>query len=401
MLLALALILAVWLVPFQLTGQPDATVAEIAWNWWPIRAAYVLVAISTLVCTWQRLRRDLRRVRRPLNRPQTPPQTAIELTGMPSAALAERLETHGYSLVRHESGFDAVRHPFSALGGSLFHLALIAIAAAIVLQHSLGSVAEMRVTEGQTFSDAAAASPGWARLAVEGLTLTTIEPDYYKDVLLFTRLDATVSSADGEARKMSLARPRWLDPFTHLTIQDYGLAPHIRSVDTTGTMTDDVVAAMNIFPPGTEDSVTLPGSGLVLSVVAYPDYGVVDGEDVSLSYNIKRPVFRVTAQSSLDKTFVGRGLVGIDQPLPSGSHVVTITGLSRYGTFKLFRSYGPPLALLAGLLLMAGLLLRFAWPRHDVVVWETADGVLVDAWLDGFGRAEGRARLIRLAEGVV
>jgi len=399
-LIATALVLAVWVVPFQLTGQPQATIEQIAWNWWPVRILYALLGVSTAVCTWQRLRRDARRLKRPLNRPEVPPPSSVRFPGLSSKALAETLERRGYRVTPRASGFDAVLHRWSPLGGSIFHFALLAFVAAIVVQHAYGSSVEVRVTEGQSFSEAATGEAPWAQAAVAGLTLESIAPTYYRDVLLFTRLDATLGTLDGDRAAMSLANPRWLDPFTHLSVQDYGLAPHISSADSTGTVLDDVVVAMNIFPPGAEDSVTLVSSGLDLAVVAYPDYGIVGGEDVSLTYNVRDPAFRITAQSTRDGNIVGRRIVRIGEPMDVGAGTVTVTDLSRYGTFRLFRSYAPPLAMLAGLLTLLGLLVRFGWPRHDVIVWEMDEGVAADAWLDGFDRHEGRTRLARLLKEV-
>ena len=45
-------LLAVWLAPFQLAGQPEKTIGSIAVDWAPFRAVYVLLALSTVFITY-------------------------------------------------------------------------------------------------------------------------------------------------------------------------------------------------------------------------------------------------------------------------------------------------------------------------------------------------------------
>lgn len=399
-LVALSLMLAVWVVPFQVTGQPKATVDSIAWGWLPLIALYSLLGIATLVCTYNRFIRDWRRAALDPSVPETPTADAVPVAVVPLEQVEAHLVSAGYEVHRSGTGLRGVKNKWSPIGGSLFHLALIGFAIAAVVQHKTATLAEVRVTEGQSFTQAAAGEPAWAQRLVNGLVLKSVTPTYFEDFLLFTKLEAVVAGVDGRPFNTSLSEPRWLDLATHLSIQDYGLAPTVRIADKSGNLVNEATVALNVFPPGAEDSIDFTPYGLRLSVVAFPDYGTVGGRDVSLTYNIANPKFRVVVQSSEDGTLLARELVGIGEPVDAGRYRVTFTGINRYGTFKLYRSYAVPVAALAAVLMLFGLILRLFFPRHDVLVWDHGDDLLVDGLLDAWGRDEGRSRASAVVEGV-
>ena len=394
LLAALCLLLAVWVVPFQLAGQSTATVSAIAWGWLPLQVAYALVGLATLYCTYVRLRRDLRRASGGLRAAAEPSPQAARLEHMDDLHVAaQALSSRGYDVAEQPDRVVAVRNRWSALGGSVFHLALVLFALGVVLQHVTATSAQVRVIEGQSFGDAAKGEPGWVERAVSGLTLQSIRPAYFKDVLLFTRLDSTLKDASGSTRDSSLAKPAWLDMFTHLSVQDYGLAPSFKVTDAQGRVLDDTTVAMALNPPGARDAVTLPGSELAISAVAFPDYGVVGGKDVSLTYNLRNPRLRVAVSRPVSGVQTVRALLGVGDAVSVGQYTVRLTGIARHGTFTVFRTYATLPVALASLLMLAGLVARLFFPRHDVVMWRREGSLLADAWLDGFGRRDGLARL--------
>lgn len=393
-LVTLSLMLAVWVVPFQATGQPKATIDTIAWGWWPLVVLYSLLGVSTVVCTYNRFIRDWRRATVAPAVPAVPSSDAIPLDSISIDRASELLLDAGYDVYDSASGLRAVKRSWSPLGGALFHVALIVFAIAVIVQHRTATMAEVRVIEGQSFTQASEGEPAWARQLVDGMVLRSVTPAYFEDYLLFTKLEAAVAGADGRGFQTSLSEPRWLDLGTHLSIQDYGLAPTIRILDEKGKAVTEAAVALNVFPPGAEDSIDFTPYGLRLSVVAFPDYGVMDGRDVSVTYNVSNPRFRVVVQSSKDGTLLARDLVGINEPIDAGRYRVIFTGLGRYGTFKIYRSYAVPLAALACVFLIAGLVVRLFLPRHDVLVWEHGRGVLIDGLLDAWGRDVGRSRAL-------
>ncbi|MDH4140827.1 MAG: hypothetical protein OEV43_09690, partial [Coriobacteriia bacterium] len=267
---------------------------------------------------------------------------------------------------------------------------------AIIMHFAVSKSMSFRAIEGQPIVDTLPASQDaeWGRRLVEGDTVKSIDVEYHEDVLLFTTLSSTIAQADGRTYDASLSQPHWFDPLTMLSIQDYGLAPVVTYESADGTE-DQAIAAMNIFPPGAEDSIELAESGLRLYVVAFPDYGQIEGRDVSLSYNIAEPRFRLAVKSMLTGEVLARGVVSLGEPLAIGDAVLTVDELRRHGTYRLNRSIGMPLMVLASLLMVGGLSLRLLSRRHDVRAWETHDGLRVDAWLDVGGRAAGLRRLHR------
>ena len=396
LLAALMLMLSMWLIPFQFTGQSTGTIEAIAWGWLPLQVLYVLVGISTLMCTWERFRRDLRRIGRGPKRTDSPTQGAVLVEGIDGDGLSKRLQKSGYEVAEDENGLRAVRRRWSPIGGSVFHIAILLFVIGIIVHQQTAVGITLRVIEGQPLLDTVPPDAEWARADVAGLSLIDIQPEYFEDVLLFTDLDATLVRADGSQEKMSLSNPKWLDMFTHLSIQDFGFAPQVKVSLPDGEVRDQATVAMNVFPPGSEDSVEMADGSLRIHAVVYPDYGVVNGQDVSLSYNRDNPRLKITVESTTDKNILARGLVAEGESLQAGEEVVEIEGLSNYGTFRISRSFGVPIIAFAGILMTLGLAFRLLIPRHDVVAWSTPDGLMVDAWLDSYGRGGGHARLTQI-----
>lgn len=386
----------VWVLPFQISGQSPETIRAIAEDWLAFRVIYGLAGLTTLLCSWTRLVRDLRKVRRPGATHPAPSEGAVLLPDLSSGTLREWLGSHGYTVSEREGSLRAAKHSYSLLGSSVFHLGIVLFGISLVAHTLTVESVSLRVTEGQRIADAAAESDvaGIPR-EIGFLTLESIEPQYFKDVLLFTRLDATVTSADGASRRFTLSRPYWTGPTTLMRIGDYNLAPHVEVTFPDGTVQEHVVA-MNLVPPGTEDEANTPDVPFEISIIAYPDHGVVDGRDVSLSYNIKEPAFLVSLRGSgRTGSLAARELVGFKDPISAGGYTVRITDLSRTGTFRITTAPLLPLVALALLTMTVGLAWRYLLRRQSVMVWASGDGVLIDAWTDIGGRDAGREHLVR------
>lgn len=386
----------VWLVPFQLSGQSSATITAIAEDWFAFRAVYVLVGVTTLLCAWARLSRDLKRAQLPASVHLSPTVDAQRVVGCDLEVLDEWLTSRRYTVARSGKAVYATRNRYSLLGGSLLHLGIVLFGVALVAHSLTVDSVTLRVTEGQSISEAATAG-GVAAVptSLRFLTLESIEPKYFEDVLLFTQLEGTLVAADGSKRRLSLSRPYWTSPTTVMGISDYNLAPHIEVTAPDGSKQASVVA-MNLSPPGTQDTAELPGVPFGISMIAYPDYGVVDGRDVSLSYNIVDPAFVVSVeQGGRTGALVAREIVGLGEPVEADGYTVRIPQLSRYGTFRLTTAPALPFVALSLLIMTIGVTWRYVLRRHSVMAWQTEDGVLVDGWLDMGGRTAGREVTIK------
>jgi hypothetical protein len=383
------------MVPFQLSGQSDETVRLIGEDWLVARIVYVAVGVSTIVCAWARASRDLRIVQRQSASSLKPTQDAELLPGCDLDTADQWLAAHGYLVKREAESISAVKHRYSLLGGSLFHVGIVLFGVALAAHLATVDSISLRVTEGQTIGDAASSSGALTvPPSIGHFTLESIKPRYYKDVLLFTRLDARLKAADGSHRDFSLSRPYWINPTTVMTIGDYNLAPHLEITDPNGDK-KEIVVAMNLSPPGAEDKAQIPGVQMDASIIAYPDYGVVGGRDVSLSYNIKKPAFMLAiGERGLGGLLVARKLVRLGEPVTARGFTVRITRLSRYGTFRITTAPALPFVALSLLMMTVGTAWRFLLRRRTVMVWSEPGGVLVDGWVDLRGRSGGRRAIM-------
>lgn len=389
----------VWLVPFQLTGQPDATVSGIATTWLPFQLAYAALTLTTAVCGFVRFQADLRRYRArpPVERP-LPATPSLRIDGsLPQAAAA--LKRMRFEVTEAPDRVLGSRARLSVLGGSVFHLAIPLLALGLWLHATTFGAISFRLIEGQPASTVApgitAGQGEWAGLplAADGLKLESVGPSFFEDVFLFERLDAVLlDERTGQSRWLSLSSPLWLDPFTMVSVQDFGLAPRVQLLEEDGSVAEEITAAMSVFPPGSQDRVFLPENAYIVGMTVLPDYGVVDGRDVSLSYNVREPRFVLTVEKEYPVGQVwARGMVGLDEPLSGAGLDVNIAELRYHGTFRVWRSYGWPVLALAALAMLVGTGARFLYPSHEVAVWEVDGGLGVDVRIDGRPGPVGRS----------
>ncbi|MDH4140098.1 MAG: hypothetical protein OEV43_05950, partial [Coriobacteriia bacterium] len=111
------LMIAVWVVPFQVTGQPAETLERIGWQWAPMRVVYAFMAVALVLCTYSRLTRDWEKVRA-RNLPKQPPSASVVVELMSLDDLSGQLEKRGYDVERQTDRLHAVKNRFAPLGGS-------------------------------------------------------------------------------------------------------------------------------------------------------------------------------------------------------------------------------------------------------------------------------------------
>lgn len=388
---ALVGLIAVWLVPFQLTGQPETTLAGIGNDWLPLRVAYAALVVTSFACGSVRLRRDLRRMCAPLPVERPLPSEARHVIKGTLAAAREVLGKAGFEMAGGPDRVVAIQRRWSLIGGATFHLCVSFLAVGIALHGATYGSIELRLAEGQSTDlviDTVERGDGdWEGLpsAVASLTLEEVETSFYRDVLLFDTLDATfLDERTGRRSTMSLSSPMWLDPFTTMSIQDFGLAPHIQLVEPDGGVVEEVVAVAAVFPPGGQDRVRLPFNGYTVSMIVYPDHGVVGGRDVSLSYNLDNPRILVGVEQDYPPGMMRvRRLVSLDETVPGTDLQVKVKDLRRFGELRVWRSYGWPLLVLSSLVMLAGLTSRTLFPCREIVLWPLGDGLGVAARVDG------------------
>lgn len=141
----------------------------------------------------------------------------------------------------------------------VFHVALLLIMGGFVLTALSREEAVFRVAEGEEFvgDDSQIVSRGMPRLLTGASSLPRfrvlkIEPELWRDQLLFTRLEATL---DG-GRTTRINRPLILGPATFLRLSGFGFTPRYEILDGRGIVLESAFVKMNIFPPGRRDYIS-------------------------------------------------------------------------------------------------------------------------------------------------
>lgn len=397
-----------WVVPFQATGLGEDQVAAIATTWLPFRIVHWLVMLTTIACVIVRASTDLRRARAVPRVRSDVSHLTPTVQGLPLQVpvAAGRLTQRGWQTRIDGSVLVAWRRRASLLGGSAFHVGIVLFVLAVGLFPYLSSTEEFRLIEGEQvgLDPRVPADQPSLRAAIEDRTLVQVAPSYFEDVLLFEKLDATWKRVDGREETFSLASPYWIDPVTTVSIQDFGLAPRF-VVRSSADVIQDTTVAMSIFPPGAEDTIDLTTALLSVTAAAFPDHGVVNGQDVSLSYNVSNPKLRIAVHALDDpERVIGRALLAPGESLsidhPSGAlYEVEFAALQRYGSFRVARSWAMPLLLVGGVLMVVGMGVRIWRPRLELIAWDTADGLSVAVRADKVGVAAERVIAEMLASG--
>ena len=408
LLLAWLALLLVWVLPFTLTGQAEETVAAIALDWLPIKFVYWALGVATVGCTVNRALRDWRRCRS-LGVPKRTSvlEGGLWLPGETTSNARDTLESCGFIVsAESDSGaFRAVRGRFGPLWGSLFHVSLLLLAVAFVVNLATMRTSGIELIEGQTASDFLQSVPDTPerslfRDKLATLELESVTPRFFDQYLLFERLDAQVTYL-GRSRRMSLSQPLWLDAVSYMSIQDFNYAPHVVLTSSDGRTLDDAISSLKLFPPGAQDTLSLPIGKVSLALEVFPDHAVIDGVDASRTYNLANPRVRATVfeevSGATTQRVLGRQLIapGEEIVIPDGTRI-RLEEIRYVGTFGLTYAPAAPFVAILAILVLLGLGGRLFRPRLDVIGRGDDDGVWVDARMDVLGPLAGRRELERI-----
>ena len=215
-MLAWALLIVVWVVPFQIYGLPDFQIKNIVYSEIFFRVVYVTLGINTLACIGARVPAIVRRVGR-LPVPDSSPRVSADAHPLEGAWSLERaasaLKTAGFPTRVSGDGWAwGVRNRYAPLGTIVFHLSFFVIIAGALLALDPRAlyVGKAVVAEGESFDISTHAFseepvPRDPRPDV-AFTLDTLTPEFHEDILLFTGLDATLTH-DGGPERMALSSP--------------------------------------------------------------------------------------------------------------------------------------------------------------------------------------------------
>jgi hypothetical protein len=412
---AWAALLLVWVLPFELYGLPGERIRTLVSSEPFFWVVYVLLIASTAACILPRVARDYRRSRSLPSADRAPSQGSGTLAPVPwrSERAEAALGRAGYrTRVSGDGWVWGVRHRWSPLGTALFHASffLLLAAALVAASPAWRFSGKTAVSVGERVGPATPIyfeKDGKAAPPAVTFTLVSITPRFYRDILLFTRLDSVLRKQDGSLQGVAVGSPWILGPSDALFVTDFGWTLEAQASSTETAPLPPSIYRLKTFPSGTPDEFKVRASGIEgdrdyrVRVRLYGDFVDRSGKPGSASFNLRNPAALITVTRILsndaERTVVSDRLVRIPGTVPIGEDTLRLERVGYYGVFRVVRSYSAPLAFLGLILGAAGLVMRLLLPRRQVLLAAHADGVVVSARSDVYGRDE-RAEA-RIAEG--
>jgi hypothetical protein len=171
----------------------------------------------------------------------------------------------------------------------LFHGSFVIVAAGVLLTTGGRSESKIRVAQGETFTGDVSqyASPA-SRTQPPPFTLVSITPEFWRDELLFTRLEA-VLEMDGAKRITKINRPLWIGGASFLRLSGFGFAPRYELLDASGRVVESAFTKMNVFPPGSRDFLMPENYPYRIYLELYPDAEVRHGDMENRGMALRQP----------------------------------------------------------------------------------------------------------------
>jgi hypothetical protein len=358
--------LAIWA-----TSSPPHVVRSIA-ALVPFWLVYGLLLVNTGVCLWNRLptlRRDLSL------RPrwgERPPDWSVDVDRQVGPEDARRLLGGlGYRPAWEDAGrVGGVRRRWTALGTYLFHGAFFLLAIGFLLTLLARQESRVWVAVGEEFDSRSdqflsTSAPRIFSAGVPslGFRVDRISPEFWRDQMLFTSLEADLEFPGGSTSTTRINRPLWVGPATFLRLSGFGYTPRYELVDRDGGVVDSAFVKLNVFPPGQRDYFVVPGYPHRFYVEVLPDFEMQEGSPVNRSLNLANPgvVLRVArGRLPLGGTFLATG-----QGFEFEGLTMRFPEIRYWGEFSIVGDPGAPVLFAAYLLGFVGLLLKLPGRRRE------------------------------------
>jgi hypothetical protein len=368
------LFLAIW------SGSSPPHVVQNIAGLIPFWLLYALLLINTGVCLWRRLpvlRRDVAAAPRLAERPaewelETAPGTSVE----EARALLRRI---GFRRTVVDDGrVWGLRRRWSALGTYLFHGAFFLLAAGFLLTFLSRQEATVRIATGEQYSgrpdQVVSISPPRALAAgipALDFKVERILPEFWRDQLLFTTLEAEIERGGGARSLTRINRPLWVGPATFLRLSGFGYAPRYEIVDRRGVVLGGAFIKMNVFPPGQRDYFVLPDHPHRIYVEVLPDVEMEQGAPVTSSLNLVNPA--VELRVFRGRVDLGGGLLRQGEGFEFEGLTLRFPEIRYWGEFSIVRDPGAPLLFLGYLIALTGLSLKLPGRRAEAE-WRAGEG---------------------------
>jgi len=250
-----------------------------------------------------------------------------------------------------------------ALGSFMFHGSFFLIATAFLATSLIRQEAKVWVAVGEEYSGQPeqflTQSP--PRMMASGIPelefiVERIDPRFWRDELLFTRLEADLQLPGGRKATTRINRPLWIGPATFLRLSGFGYSPRYELSSRDGKILDAAFVKMNLFPPGRRDHFVLPGHPHRCYLEILPDLVVENGEPATRSLNLRRPgILLHIFRGRLD---LGGALLETGEKFEFEGLHLGFPEIRYWGEFSIVYDPGAPILFCGFGLGLAGLLLR-------------------------------------------
>jgi hypothetical protein len=359
--------LAIW--SFSSPSHVVQNIAALA----PFWLVYGLILVSTAVCLWNRIGLLKRHVS-PLPL-QVPPDWKVETRPeIGQQEMSHLFRVLGYKPSSLEPGrLWGVRRRWSGLGAFLFHGAFGLLAIGFLFTLAARHEAKVWIAAGEEFSaqpeQFLSQSP--PRILSSGVPamafqVERITPEFWRDELLFTTLEADIVLPGSRRVTTRINRPLWWDWCTFLRLSGFGYAARYQIVNRRGVVLDSAFVKLNVFPPGQRDFLNIPGYPHRFYVELLPDF-IEEQQPVTRSLNLAKPavVLRVL-----------RGKIDLGGAVLLRGDGFTFEGLTigfpevrHWGEFTIVRDPGAPVVFAGYLLGLSGLVLGMGGKRSELA-WQ-------------------------------
>lgn len=399
-------VLLIWLFPFQVLGVPKERVANMADDL-PLAVALGVLLINNVFCMTKELAATRRRARLRHDPPEA--MEALDAFARPEDYTASRsgpdeidrlrraFMLRGYRVRSSADGLGlcAVKGRHAPWGTILFHCGLLIIVSSILLVRYQAFTGEAVITEGQSWggrADEYASSQVRktdARILPDiSVRVERVKARFWQDKLLFTDLAAHVAYPAGTMENEAVIRlgsPLVIRDAV-MAITGFGYTPSYLITGAGGQVLANSFVTMNVFPPGTVDSFTVPPLPYKFAVAVYPDHGFVRGKPITKSFNLSKPLYalRVTFLENPKKA-VWEGFLKPTQEARFDGYKISFPEIRQYGRFRIQRNHGLSLVFAGIVFGVFGLVLRLVWRRRGVLV-RVRDG---GGSRDGRGPSDG------------
>jgi hypothetical protein len=346
----------------------------------PFWAVYGLLLVNTGLCLWRRLpalRRDLRAEPAEIKTPHTGQmETASETDDQGAEKMLRDL---GFSHISEfEGGVWGLRRRWASLGTYLFHCSFFLLIAAVALTMLIRDEDRIWVAVGEEYLGRpdqilAQSQPGAIRIQQPPLhfAVESITPEFWGDVLLFTRLEAGLVFPDGHRAVTRINRPLWRGWWTFLRLSGFGYAPRYELANRDGAVLDSAFVKMKVFPPGQRDFFSPNGFPHRAEVEILPN-AVPDGDGlVNRGFDLQSPAVDVVI--SRGKLVLGGAVLRPGENFEFEGLRLSFPELQYWGEFAVVRDPGAPVLFVAFFIAMAGLVLKIGGGRSEAL-WKPGDG---------------------------